>query len=46
MGYTMPDNFVKAYSDIIQLQLTTEESLINYLNMTYSFSGYPNWLTP
>ncbi len=42
----MPDNFSKAYSDIAQLQLTTEESLINYLNMTYSFNSYPMMLTP
>lgn len=29
-----------------QLQFTTEESLISYLNMTYSFSGLPLRLMP
>lgn len=42
----MPDAFNQAYSDITSLQFQTEESLINYLNMTYSYSGLPLRLMP
>ncbi len=42
----MPNTFSQAYFTLAQLQFQTEQSLIDYLNMTYSFSGQTLILTP